>query len=86
LIDRSLHADPDVLGLSPAELESLVLKGYASGDLSEEQVRRLLGLKSRFDVHALLKERDMYLNYGQEDLEDDLKFSDSWSSSPTHRH
>jgi hypothetical protein len=80
-MDTSLQSGLDVRGLSRTELESLVLKSYASGDLSEEQVRRLLGLKSRFDVHALLKERGMYLNYSLKDWEEDVKFSESWLSS-----
>ena len=86
-VDTSLHPRPelDVRGLSRTELESLVLKSYASGDLSEEEVRRYLGLKSRFDVHALLKERGMYLNYSLEDWEEDVKFSESWLSSQTPR-
>lgn len=84
-MDGSLHPDPDVRGLPRTELESRVLDGYKCGDLSEEQVRRLLGLKSRFDVHALLKERGMYLNYSLEDWEEDVKFSESWLSSLTPR-
>jgi hypothetical protein len=75
----------DVRGLSPAKVESKVLEAYKSGDLGEEQVRRLLGLKSRFDVHALLKERGMYLNYSLEDWAEDVKFSESWLSSQTPR-
>jgi hypothetical protein len=38
--------------LSRAALESLALEGYRAGHLSEEQVRRMLGFDSRFDVHA----------------------------------
>ena len=76
----------DIHGLSRTEVERLVLDGYGRGDLSEEQVRRLLALKSRFDVHALLKERGMYVNYSLEDWKEDVKFSESWLSSQTpHR-
>ena len=48
------------------------IEGYRSGRLSEEQVRRLLRFESRFDVHAFLKAHGVYLNYTQEDLEQDL--------------
>jgi hypothetical protein len=61
------------------------LEGYKRREISEEQVRRLLGLKSRLDVHALLKERGMYLNYSLKDWEEDVKFSKSWLSSRTPR-
>src|SRR5216684_3200536 len=36
-------------------LEALAIEGYRAGALTESQVRRLLGLDSRFDVHAILK-------------------------------
>ena len=85
-MDTSLHPDLDVRGLSRTELESRVLKSYANGDLSEEEARRLLGFESQFDVHAFLKEHGVYLNYGPDELEEDLKFSESWLSSRTpHR-
>jgi hypothetical protein len=86
-MDSSLNCDAemDVRNLSRTEAERLVLEGYRCGKLSDEQVRRLLGFDSQFDVHDFLKERGVYLNYGKEDLEQDLKFSDSWLSSPTPR-
>jgi hypothetical protein len=37
-------------------LEAIAVEGYRTGALTENQVRRLLELESRFDVHALLKE------------------------------
>ena len=58
--------------LSRAALESLALEGYRSGHLSEEQVRRMLGFGSRFEVHAFLKQHNTYLDYTEADLEQDL--------------
>jgi len=58
--------------LSRAALESLALEGYRAGHLSEEQVRRMLGFQSRFDVHAFLKQHQTYLNYTEADLKHDL--------------
>src|SRR5437667_3297302 len=58
--------------LSRTALESLALEGYRAGYLSEEQVRRMLGFESRFEVHAFLKQHNTYLNYTQTDLEHDL--------------
>jgi predicted HTH domain antitoxin len=76
----------DLRGLSRPEVERLALESYRRGNLSDEQVRRLLGFRSRFDVHAFLKEHGVYLNYSREDLREDMKFSDSWLSSQTpHR-
>jgi hypothetical protein len=41
--------------------------------LTESQVRRLLELDTRFQVHVLLKEHHVPLQYTAEDLEDDLR-------------
>jgi hypothetical protein len=58
--------------ISRTALESLALEEYRLGRLSEEQVRRMLGLESRFDVHAFLKAHNTYLNYSNADLEQDF--------------
>ncbi len=65
--------------LSRAALESLALEGYRSGRLSEEQVRRMLGFESRFQVHEFLKQHDTYLNYTEEDLAQDLETARQFS-------
>jgi hypothetical protein len=52
-------------------LESLALAWYQSGELNEEQVRRLLGYRTRIRVHAFLKEHGVPLQYTVEDLEQD---------------
>lgn len=53
-------------------LEALAVEGYRTGALTETQVRRLLDLDSRFQVHALLKEHHVPLRYTEADLENDL--------------
>jgi len=63
--------------LSRTALESLALEGYRSRHLSEEQVRRMLGFDSRWDVHAFLKQHDVYLNYTLDDLKHDIEVSRS---------
>jgi Uncharacterised protein family (UPF0175) len=52
-------------------LESLALVWYQSGELNEEQVRRLLGYSTRLRVHAFLKEHGVPLQYTLEDLDQD---------------
>jgi predicted HTH domain antitoxin len=54
-------------------LEALALEGYRSEQLSEAAIRRLLGFETRMEVHGFLKEHGVYLHYGAEDLEHDLK-------------
>ena len=53
-------------------LEALAVEGYRTGALTESQVRRLLGLDTRFQVHALLKEHRVPFRYTEADLEEDL--------------
>lgn len=53
-------------------LEAIAVEGYRTGVLSENQVRRLLGYESRFQVHALLKEHRVPLSYTPADFESDL--------------
>ncbi|HEY0553100.1 MAG TPA: UPF0175 family protein [Thermoanaerobaculia bacterium] len=53
-------------------LEAIAVEGYRTNALTETQVRRLLGLETRFEVHRLLKEHKVPLHYTQADLEEDL--------------
>jgi predicted HTH domain antitoxin len=53
-------------------LEAIAVEAYRTGALNEAQVRRLLGLDTRIQVHALLKEHHVPLQYTRADLEDDL--------------
>ena len=54
-----------------AALEAWGLEAFRQRRLSEYQLRTLLGLSSRWDLHALLKERQISL-YTLEDFEQDL--------------
>jgi hypothetical protein len=58
--------------LSRAALEALALEGYRSERLSEGQVRRMLGYRTRMQVHTFLKAHNVYLNYSTHELENDL--------------
>lgn len=58
--------------LSRAALEALALEGYRREQLSESQVRRMLGFRTRMHVHAFLKAHDVPLNYSAEELEKDF--------------
>ena len=69
-IARELAVDEHAL--SRSALESIALEGYRCGKFSEEQVRRMLGFESRFDVHAFLKDHKVFLNFSLDDLEQDL--------------
>jgi hypothetical protein len=60
-------------GRDPAQvaLEALVLEGYRAELLPESAVRRMLALETRMEVHAFLKQHNVYLHYDLADLEQD---------------
>jgi predicted HTH domain antitoxin len=67
-ITNQLHTDAHEL--QHRVLETIAVELYQEG-ASEEQLRRLLNLDSRFEVHALLKRHGVPLRYTLQDLEDD---------------
>jgi hypothetical protein len=74
-IPDTLAAQLAAVGKDPARaaLEALAVEGYRTRQLYEEQIRRMLGYESRMQVHALLKEHDVPLDYSVEDLEQDME-------------
>lgn len=58
--------------VSRGTLEAVALEGYRNGALTRDKVGRLLGL-SFWDTEAFLKERQAYLAYTEEDLEQDRR-------------
>jgi hypothetical protein len=77
-IPDDLAAQLTAAGKDPARaaLEALAVEGYRAGRLSENEVRVMLGYETRMQVHALLKEHDVYLNYSMSDIEQDIRASD----------
>jgi predicted HTH domain antitoxin len=72
--------------LSRAALEALALEGYRSERISEAQVRRMLGFRTRMQVHAFLKAHNVYLNYSTEELERDLDSLKGFEENAEHRN
>jgi len=62
--------------LSRAALEAIAMEAYRENKLSTGQLRQLLGYHTRMQVHALLKERGVYLHYDMADLEHDRQAGD----------
>jgi predicted HTH domain antitoxin len=56
---------------SRTALEALALEGYSTEQISEAEIRRLLGFEPRMEVHAFLKEHGAFLHYSLEDAEKD---------------
>ena len=70
--DIAKHLQAEWRDLSRGALEAIASEGYRDGSLTRDQVGRLLGL-SFWDTEAFLKQRQAYLAYTEEDLEQDRK-------------
>jgi hypothetical protein len=54
--------------LSRAALEGLALEAYRARKLTSDQMRRLLGFETRFELDGFLKQHGVWLNYSVDDL------------------
>jgi hypothetical protein len=70
---------------SRAALEALAVEGYRTQCLSEAEVKRMLGYGTRMQVHALLKEHNVYLNYTMEHVQQDIAASDKFLADQVNR-
>ncbi len=73
-----IQADGD--DLSRTMLEAYALEGYKSGQFSAYQVQEILGFETPMEVDGFLKSHGVYLDYSEEDLEEDLATSRRVSS------
>jgi hypothetical protein len=71
-----------VQDLPRAVVEALALEAYRVNKLSTAQLRRLLGYRTRAQVHAFLKQHGVYLRYGPSDLEHDRQAGDALQAPP----
>ena len=66
---RQLAADPT--GLTRAALEAVALEGVRSGKLTVSQARRLLGIRSRYEMDGFLKAHGVFLELTLDDVRKD---------------
>lgn len=59
--------------LSRAAFEAIALEAYREHKLSTAQLQRLLGFESRYELDGFLKQREVWLEYSWQDLEQDRK-------------
>ena len=53
-------------------VEALAIEAYRSGVITEAEVQRMLHLPSRWEDDAVLKRAKAYLDYTEDDLEQDI--------------
>jgi hypothetical protein len=78
-LSRFLAASGDV---ERAALEAIALQAYREEKLSTAELRRLLGYRTRLQVHAFLKTHGVPLQYGLADLEHDRRAGDAIPGPP----
>jgi predicted HTH domain antitoxin len=73
-IPDTIAAQLTAAGKSPARaaLEALAVEGYRTGQLFEYDLREMLGYEVPMQVHALLSEHGVPLNYSAADLQQDI--------------
>ena len=74
--DIAAHLAGKGENLPRAALEALALEEYRAQKLSTSQLRRLLGYQTKVQVHAFLKQHDVYLRYTEDDLAHDRQAGD----------
>jgi hypothetical protein len=57
--------------LSRAAFEAIACEAYRERKLTTEQLQRVLGFGSRYELDRFLKEREIWLDYSLKDLEQD---------------
>lgn len=75
--DLAAHLATRWQDLPRAALESLALEGYRTGALTQSQVRRMLGFRTRMEVDGFLKDHGVDLEYTVEDLDREAAHSRS---------
>ena len=66
-------------------LEAYALEGYKSARLSAYQVQEILGFETPMAVDGFLKSHGVYLDYTEQDLDEDLATSRRVSSQVRDR-
>ena len=54
-------------------LEAFALEAYRSGVITEYEAQKLLKISSRMALDAFLKQSKAYINYTEEDLQQDIE-------------
>ena len=71
--DLAEHFATDPSGLSRLAVEALALEGVRSGKLTTAQARRLLGIKSRYEMDGFLKSHGVLLPLTIDDVRRDTE-------------
>ncbi|MDR7038356.1 MULTISPECIES: UPF0175 family protein [Methylobacterium] len=65
--------ESDARQLSRRALEAFGLEEFRAGRLTAPELRRMLGIETRYGLDGFLKAHGVFLDYGIEDLEQDRR-------------
>jgi uncharacterized membrane protein YebE (DUF533 family) len=71
--DFAQRLDQTAGNLSQRLLELMVADAYSQGKINTAEVRQILQLPTRLSVHSFLKQMNVYLNYDETELEQDIQ-------------
>jgi Uncharacterised protein family (UPF0175) len=57
-------------------LEALALEGYRSSALTESQVRRVLGFRTRMEVNSFLRDHGVYYDYTPSEIDQEIRINE----------
>ena len=63
--------------LSQKAIKNIALEAYQNRLFSTNELKEILNLSSCLEVHKFLKESGVFINYDEEDLEEDMKTIDT---------
>lgn len=75
--DIARHLASQGQDISRAALELMVIEAYREHKLTTEQVHRLLGFESRYELDGFLKAHAVWLDYTTDDLDREAKMTRS---------
>jgi hypothetical protein len=70
--DLAQRLSADGADLSRRALEGFALEEYKAGRISKVELRRWLGIETRYELDGFLKEHGVFLNTTVEDLRDEI--------------
>ncbi|AFZ51897.1 UPF0175 family protein [Dactylococcopsis salina] len=71
--DFAQRLDQTAGNLSQRLLELMVADAYSQGKINTAEVRQILQLPTRLSVHSFLKQMNIYLNYDETELKQDIQ-------------
>jgi Uncharacterised protein family (UPF0175) len=74
--DRATQLAAGGCDLSRRAMEASALEEYTSGQLTEDELRRMLGFATRYELDGFLKVHDVWIDYTLQDFRREVESLD----------